>query len=664
MMPGLERPFAFGCPVTADTRDDADWDQHGRAILDAAPDALLVVNDREMIIYVNRQTELLFGYARAALLGQPLSTLVPTRFSPTQRARAQGYIGLHPSTADAGIELFARRADGTEFPIEVSVSPVETSSGVLVTAAVRDISERRAIEAAARLNAARLSSAIESIKDAVALFDVEDRLVLCNSAYRHFLAESSSGPLLGRKWEEFMDESLVRMPFESEEARERYRADRLRERKDDYCTRDVRLSDGRFLRVTHRRALDGGLVLTVWDMTADMVRERELHDARLAAEAGSAAKSDFLSSMSHELRTPLNAVLGFAQLLLRDKRDPLSQRQRDWLAQVAHGGEHLLRLIDDILDLSRIEAGTISISTEPVSVPEVLEQVRTGLQPMAAPHEMQIELATIPDALPRVVVDRTRFMQILMNFGTNGLKYNRARGHVTFRVETPDARFVRVVVADSGIGIAPEHHHKLFQPFQRAGQEAGPIEGTGIGLLITKRLAERMGGRVGFRSELGVGSEFWVDVPAEAALADPIAPTAELQARLATRPNRGPRVVVYVEDNPANVTFMREALGVLDPDITLIAAPTAEVGLELVLAQPPAAIIMDINLPGMSGLDALRVLRERPSTRDVPVIALSASASERDKARGQEAGFRRYLTKPIQLDELEAALDALFSVPP
>lgn len=240
---------------------------------------------------------------------------------------------------------------------------------------------------------------------------------------------------------------------------------------------------------------------------------RHLSEARIAAEVASTAKSDFLSAMSHELRTPLNAILGFAQLLDRDRKEPLSDRHRERVTRILSGGRHLVRLIDDILDLSRIEAGGLSMSIEPISVPELLADIRTILEPMANRHGMQLVIDRTVATPPLIAVDRTRFSQILMNFGTNAIKYNRPLGRVTFAVSLPRQDTVRVTVQDTGIGIPADKQDRLFQPFQRAGQEVGPIEGTGIGLVISKRLAERMKGDVGFRSVAGVGSAFWVDVP-------------------------------------------------------------------------------------------------------------------------------------------------------
>jgi len=647
--------------MTPDGREDAraaDWYQQ---VFEAAPDAMVVVGIDAKIGFVNVQTERLFGYPRSALLGQPVEILIPERFRAGHGRHVTRYFTT-PSTRPmgSGLELFGQRADGTEIAIEVSLSPIHTAKGTLVSAAIRDISARKRAEAAAKLAAERLASAVESVQDAFALFDADDRLVLCNSVYRGLLAHSSPGPLVGKTFEEILTAWIPDLVFSSDEERTAFRAERLASRKVAKSTFDVRTTDGRSLRVSDHRTSEGGLVKTIWDLTDDVSLAEELKIARAAAESASAAKSEFLSSMSHELRTPLNAILGFAQLLRRDKREPLSDRHRERTDQILKGGEHLLRLIDDILDLSRIEARAVSISAEPVSVTEVLQEVQSTLEPMATRSGLSIGVAALPQALPMVATDRTRFAQILMNYGSNAITYNRPGGKVTFTVSMPSPEFVRVTVADTGMGIPTDKQDKLFQPFQRAGQETGPIEGTGIGLVITKRLAELMRGTVDFRSVAGEGSEFWVDMPVhEAAPGHHAAPAARALAGTGLG-NAGDRRVLYVEDNPANVLFMRDLLGAFD-NIELVTAPTAEMGIEIARADPPALIIMDVNLPGMSGLDALYALKSIPETKAVPVIALTAAASDRDRKRGEQAGFYRYLTKPVRVDEFEAALESLLT---
>lgn len=630
-------------------------------IFDTAPDAMVVVGRDGNIVFANAQTEKVFGHARAGLLGTALEKLIPERFHAGHRLHFARYFadpGMR--SMGSGVELFGRRADGSEFPIEVSLSPVRTADTVLVSAAIRDVTGRRRIEDAAKLSAERLASAVESMQDAFALFDADDRLSLCNSVYRSLIGGTVLGPVVGKSYEDLLDAWIMDLDFPNSEDRRRFRAERVARRGDAAGSFDVRTRDGRSLRVIDRRTAEGVIVKTVWDLTDDVRREQELGVARAAAEAASAAKSDFLASMSHELRTPMNAILGFAQLLQRDKKEPLSERHKDRLQQVLKGGEHLLRLIDDILDLARIEAGGVAISMEPVSVREIVEEVRKTLGPMAAREAIEVGVATIPDGLPRVAADRTRLVQILTNYGSNAIKYNRPNGKVTFGASAIEGERVRVTVTDTGVGIAAEQHGKLFQPFQRAGQEMGPIEGTGIGLVITKRLAALMRGTVGFHSVAGNGSQFWIELPIDVS-----APLPETSVTLRANEPVLPagtqrRLILYVEDNPANVRFMTDLVSSLE-DIELATTSTAEAGVEFAYERLPQVIIMDINLPGMSGLDALRLLRGRAATRDIPVIALTAAASERDRQRGLLAGFCQYLTKPVRVDELVESLEALLA---
>jgi CheY-like chemotaxis protein len=333
---------------------------------------------------------------------------------------------------------------------------------------------------------------------------------------------------------------------------------------------------------------------------------------------------------------------------------------------VLRGGEHLLRLIDEVLDLARIESGHVPISLEPVDVEAVLREVAVTLDPMAQSRGVTLSVLPLPADLPQICVDRTRFSQILLNYGSNAIKYNRAAGRVSFVASVTPSGEVRVTVADTGIGIPEDRSAELFQPFHRLGQEAGSIEGTGIGLAIVKRLAELMGGRVGVHSTPGKGSEFWVEFPAIVVTPEERAsqaPRTPARSELPSSPDGQTYKVLYIEDNPANLALMQELIATLDT-FELLTAPTAEIGIELARAHAPDIIVLDINLPGMSGFEAIEHLRSWPETREIPVVALSASAMERDLRRAEQAGFSRYLTKPVKIMELCDALEELVTKPP
>jgi signal transduction histidine kinase len=373
----------------------------------------------------------------------------------------------------------------------------------------------------------------------------------------------------------------------------------------------------------------------------------ELELAIEEARNANQAKSAFLSSMSHELRTPLNAILGFAQILAADNMPTTPEQKKEFSGHILKSGRHLLTLINEILDLAKVEAGALTLSMEPIGLAEVLAECRSMIEPLAAARGIRVQFPAAGDpesAAALVQADRTRLKQVLLNLLSNAVKYNREGGTVSVECAAHAPDRLRLSVVDTGMGLRPEQVAALFQPFNRLGQENGTQEGTGIGLVFTKRLVELMKGEIGAASTPGVGSTFWIELSAAA-------PLAQLAA---------PRLILYIEDNPANLRLVQEIVA-FRADLRLLSAPDGHAGLALAHTHRPAVILMDLNLPGMSGFEVLAQLRRDPDTAHIPAIALTANAMPRDIERGLSAGFARYLTKPIDIEQLNAAIDGVLA---
>jgi signal transduction histidine kinase len=421
-------------------------------------------------------------------------------------------------------------------------------------------------------------------------------------------------------------------------------------------------------------AADGSLVRTFTDVTASVAAEAaligardEAERAREEAEAANRAKSDFLSRMSHELRTPLNAILGFAQLLQADAADPPSPGQRQRLDALMRGGHHLLALINDVLDVARIEAGNLQLTLQPVDLARLVPDALAMVQPMAQARGVVLAApaglpanAGAPDAAapagPWVQADATRLRQVLLNLLSNAIKFNRDGGAVGVRV-LADEDGVLLEVSDQGAGIPPDHVPRLFQAFERLDME-GAVEGTGIGLALSRSLVALMHGTIGVRSTLGEGSVFWMRLPACHAPGGTLA-AAPPPGPLPAAPSRQ-HDVLYIEDNEVNQVLMQGMLA-HRPAIHLRLAGMPEDGLAMATAQPPDLVLLDIQLPVMDGFEVLRLLRQQPALRHTPVVAVSANAMPDDLAEARAAGFADYLTKPLDLARLLAVVDRMLA---
>ena len=399
------------------------------------------------------------------------------------------------------------------------------------------------------------------------------------------------------------------------------------------------------------------------NITEEVINQTILARAKEQAEAANTAKNEFLANMSHELRTPLNSILGFAQLLAMNTKEALTPRQTRQVAQIERSGTHLLALIEDVLDFSKIETGNIKLSLERVHLPPLIEQVRASLLILADEADIALRI-TVPRDLPTVRADRVRLMQVLMNLGSNAIKYNAAGGKVTITVEPIGLDRVRIAVVDTGPGIPVDRQAELFQPFNRLGAETGPIQGSGIGLSIVKKLVDLMGGTIAVQSAPGEGTTFTVDLPAVIG-SEPRLGASRPSPERRPRTSGGRFQMLYVEDNPANISLMEELIESIG-SMELLTAAEPRAGLELARNNQPDIIVLDINLPGMNGFELMRAMKAIPELADTPIMALSAAAMPRQIQDGLAAGFTHYLTKPLDvaafvraINDILASMDAV-----
>jgi PAS domain S-box-containing protein len=509
--------------------------------------------------------------------------------------------------------------------------------------------------------------------------NTSDVIVLSNvSGVRRYVSPSAQ-PVLGYAPEELVGRSVLEFIHPEDRARVSEKIQALRADTDRFretyrfIRKDGQIvwieSAGRAVIDPATGALDG-YVAAKRDITDRILADERASRAIEEAQAANRAKSEFLASMSHELRTPLNAVSGFAQILALNTDVPAKQRQ--WASYIVKGARQLLSLVNDVLDLARIDTGRMSIAAEPVAVAPLLVEVTELLTPVAADRDIVLRLTPPPDGLA-VFADRARLLQVLLNIGSNAIKYNFPGGSVTFGAAPAADGKVRLSVTDTGKGISNRQLEEIFDAFNRLGEELGDIEGTGIGLTIARKLAELMDGQIGVESEPGRGSLFWVDLPAteaSAALPRPVHPPLALRDETRMERARSESAedtpttteetftVLYVEDN-ADALALMEDLAALLPVSRVMTAPNGTRGLQIAFTERLGAIILDINLPDMTGYDILARLRADPRTARIPVIGLSADAMPDDVARARSAGFDEYLTKPFDFETLMRALASL-----
>ena len=536
-----------------------------------------------------------------------------------------------------------------------------------MTGTVQDITEL--VEAEARLHEteARFATAVESTGDGIWDWDIASGAMPLAGHYEAMLgfAQGEIEPHI-RAWADGVH------PEDMPEVRRRL-DEYMAGRSAAYSAEmRMRCKDGSYKWILCRGAAvrrdEQGrplrMVGTHTDIGERKAIEASLRDAREAAERASRAKSDFLSSMSHELRTPLNAILGFAQLL--EYGDELAAEQLDSVREILRAGRHLLELIDEVLDLARVESGSVKLTIEPVELDALVAESLTLMQPLAERRHVVVHPAAVE--LGAVLADRMRLKQVLLNLLSNALKYNREGGSVAIEPMPAEQGRLRLCVRDTGMGIDKAKLALLFQPFSRLDAELLGIEGTGIGLTITRQLIEMMGGSVGVHSEPGQGSCFWIDLPragmgdAGSAQSPGSGTVATGAVRAAAEADTQRRRVLYVEDNPANLRLVEQILA-LRPGLQLQTAELPSQGIELARLRPPDLVLLDINMPEMDGYQLLSRLRAEPQLAHVPMVAISADAMPNAVERGLEAGFDAYLTKPLNVEQFLSTLDSLMLPP-
>ncbi len=599
--------------------------------------------------------------ARAKALSVELGTPITPGFEALVFKASRGIEDIY--------ELTYIRKDGSRFPAVVSVTALRDAQDAIIgylligtdnTARKQIEEERKKLDQRLRDQQFYTRSLIESNIDAIMTTDPRGIITDVNKQME-VLTGCTRDELIGAPFKKYFTDP--------ERAETAITLVLTRKTVTNYEL-TARARDGRETVVSYNATTfydrDGqlqGVVAAARDVTERKRLDRELREknielesAKSVAEKANLAKSEFLSSMSHELRSPLNAILGFAQVMESDAT-PATPSQKVAIAEILRAGWYLLSLINEILDLAQIESGRLSLSPEPTSLAEVILECQAMIEPQAQPRGIRMTFPQF-DVPVFVAADRTRLKQVLINLLSNAVKYNQTGGTVLLDCAGSTADRVRINVRDSGPGLPPDKLAQLFQPFNRLGQDRGAEQGTGIGLVMSKRLVELMGGVLGVESSVGVGSVFWCELGAAAAPkleAITAAPAVVVQAP--AQPGTPLRTLLYVEDNPANLKLVEQLIA-RRPTMRLLSAVDGNLGIQLAHAHQPEVILMDINLPGISGFEALKILHDDPATAHIPVVAISANAMPRDIAKGLEAGFVSYLTKPIKVKEFMEALDA------
>ena len=622
------------------------------AALDGANEILWDWHIQTGDFYIDPRLEFQLGYKQGTL--KPHINTWNELIHPEDREHYQQTLNQHISTRTTSYQdefrILTKSGTALWFHSRGAVMERDAeSSPVRIAGTLSNISELKRAEDAFKEIEARFHK----------LFDESNQGILIHRHYKPLYANQALVDIYGfDSIEEFMSLKSTEI-LTAPEHKTRHHAARMRGEQVPTVQESHGLKkDGTHIRINNRSFImdwegEPAVCSTRVDITARKQAEQELQLAKEVADQANLAKSEFLSSMSHELRTPMNAILGFSQLLDQNSKEPLSKTQQKYVSQILKSGGHLLELIKGVLELSKIEAGKTELNIEGVDPRDTLDECLSLTQMLAKDTGITIDDKTKHKKLPPLHCDKTRFLQALLNLSSNAIKYNKPNGSVTIDyVKTPEG-LARFSITDTGKGIPLDQQDNLFEPFTRFEKGTGEIEGTGIGLTITKSLIELMGGTIGFESNHNRGSIFWIDIPISNSPSHKFVKsttTARIETAESTHVNQH-RSILYIEDNPTNLNLMDEILSQI-PKTTMHAAHTAELGIKLAKERLPDLIFMDINLPGMNGYEALEALRQDKLTREIPIYALSADAMPHDIKRGLKAGFEGYLTKPIKIDEI------------
>lgn len=518
---------------------------------------------------------------------------------------------------------------------------------------VEDISERKAAEAALEASRRELQAALDA--NQLIMDNSQDVICTVDGQGRFRSVNAACEELWGYKAEELAGRQYIDFVFEEDRPKTEAIVEKLLAtgKITDFVNRYVR-KDGSLVDVLWSStwsAKDQIMFCVAHDVTDRARIEKELREAKAEADRANHAKSDFLSRMSHELRTPLNSILGFGQLL--DRQAP-TETQRPRIRYILSAGRHLLNLINEVLDISRIEAGTLQLSVEPVCLEEAIGEALDLMRPLAAERSITLTADSALEATTYVLADRQRLKQVLLNLLSNAVKYTAVKGSVTVSFSKSGQDHTRISVRDTGAGIPVEKLARLFTPFDRLGAEQSTVEGTGLGLALCQRLVQAMNGSIGVNSTLGNGSTFWLELPPSKSPLQTLTDSRAVSVSESVAEES--RRILYIEDNFSNVTLVDQMLAER-PAIELMTAIQGRVGLELARQHTPDLILLDLHLPDMPGWQVLAQLKADHLTRQIPVVVISADATSPQIKRLLSAGARAYLTKPIDISEFFRVVD-------